>query len=182
MSSPLMLLDACVVVNLYASRCMEQILAAIDVPVAIADVVAREVQFVYRGGSGADAKEREVVDLQPVIAIGGLIVMVASEEAELLTFIDLAEELGQGEAMTASLAIHRGCAVVTDDRKATRVLATRGITCRTTLDLIRAWSDGQHITPAELHRVLIDVRQRGNYEPSRTHPLRDWWEYAMTAC
>jgi predicted nucleic acid-binding protein len=174
--TPLTLLDACAVVNLYATRCMGPILAAVNGPVAIVDVVAREAQFVFRGGAGDDAREREPVDLQLFVNDGLLAVIATEIEEELLTFVDLAVEIDEGEAMTAALAIHRGCVVVTDDRKASRVMTARGVSLRGSLDLIRLWSEGAAPTAETLRGALIDLRQRGNYEPARSHALRVWWE------
>lgn len=169
------LLDTCAVVNLYATRWMPDILAAVDGPVAIADIVAREAQFVLRGGTGEDAREREPIDLRPLIDAGLLQVIASDLEEELLTYIDLTLDIHPGEAMTGALAIHRGCVVAIDDRKASRVLAARGVALRTSLDVIRAWAEGAGISPRSLRNALVDVRQRGNYEPRRSHPLRTWW-------
>jgi predicted nucleic acid-binding protein len=158
---------------------MAHILAAVDGPVAVVDVVEREAQYVFRGGDGEDAKERESIDLQPSVAQGALTVIGSTDEEELLTYIDLAQELGAGEAMTAALAIHRGYTVVTDDRKAARVLAGQTVTLRTTLDLVRAWADHQAVSAEVLRVVLTDLRERGNYYPARSHPLRSWWDTAL---
>jgi hypothetical protein len=43
--------------------------------------------------------------------------------------------------MTAAVAILRNWVVVTDDRKASRELAARGVILHTTLDLVRAWHE-----------------------------------------
>lgn len=182
MSLPqLVLLDACTVVNLYASRKIQDILAVVDGSVGIADIVEREAQYILHGGGGDDALEREPVVLSPLVATGMLSIIATDDEAELLTFIDLSGELDEGEAMTAALAIHRGGIVVTDDRKATRILTDRGVACRTTPDLIKAWSEVVGLEPLALRLVLIDLRERGRYEPFRAHPLREWWDAAISA-
>lgn len=173
------LLDACAVVNLYATRRMDQILATIDGPVAVVDVVEREAQYVFQGGDGEDAREREPIDLQSLVFQGVLTVIEATHEEELLTFIDLTQELDDGEAMTAALAIHRGFTVVTDDRKAVRVLASRAVPLRGTLDVVKTWADRQAIESEALRVVLTDLRERGNYYPSRNHALRRWWDTAL---
>lgn len=170
------LLDACAVVNLYATRWIEPILAANGSSFAVSEVVASEAQFVLRGGPGEDAKEREPVDLGPLLAVGLLEVISTDVEEELLTFIDLLSEIDEGEAMTAALAIHRACAVVTDDRKASRVLSNHGVPLFTSLDLIRAWGNSPTVSQEILRAALSDLRQRGNYDPPRLHPLRDWWD------
>lgn len=183
--APITLLDACAVVSLYATRQMVEILRVVEGKVAVADLVAMEAQFVLRGGNGDDARERDPIDLGPLIDDGVLSVLSAGVEEELLTFIDLTQAFsrqgrgGQGEAMTAALAIHRQCIVVTDDRKATRILNEHGVLLRTTLDLIKAWADQEAIGADVLGVALLDLRDRGTYEPPRSHPLREWWEHAM---
>lgn len=137
------------------------------------------MQFVWRGGTGDDAREREQVDLQPFFDDGLLSVIATDDEDELLTFIDLTTVIAEGEAMTAAVAIHREWVVVTDDRKAARELAARGITLRTTLDLVRAWHESAGIPDAVLRDALAGLRQRGMYEPSRAHPLKGWWDSVL---
>jgi predicted nucleic acid-binding protein len=179
------LLDACAVVSLYATRQMVEILRVVEGKVAVADLVATEAQFVFRGGNGEDARERDPIDLGPLIDDGIISIISTDVEDELLTFIDLTKAFsrqgrgGQGEAMTAALAIHRQCIVVTDDRKATRILKEHGVLLRTTLDLIRAWADRGGIGADVLGAALLDLRERGTYEPPRSHPLREWWEGAL---
>ena len=56
-------------------------------------------------------------------------------------YIDLTQELDDGEAMTAAVAIHRRLPVVTDDRKALRVLERHALASHSTLDLVRNWSE-----------------------------------------
>lgn len=175
----MILLDACAVVNLYASRRMSDILDAVGGTVAIVDRVFREAQYVFRGGTGEDAREREPVDLEPLVALGLLSIWATDNETELLTFIDLTLELDEGEAMTAALAIHRGGTVVTDDRKAIRVLTQRSVPWRRSLELVKVWADRGGLDPNELAHVLADIRVRGSYLPSGNHPLLDWWESAL---
>ena len=141
--------------------------------------VSRSTSFA--ADEGEDAREREPVDLRPLISSGRLTVIATDDDSELMTFIDLTRELGEGEAMTAAIAIHRNATVVTDDRKAERVLASRNVPVRSTLDLIKDWSELHDIPVAEIRSALIDLRQRGSYEPRRHHPLRLWWEGVLAA-
>lgn len=178
-AQPLTLLDACAVVSLYATRWMAAILVANGGPFAVVDVVAREAQCVYRGGFSEDTREREPVALRPLLDDGLLSVLSTDDEEELLTFIDLSADVGAGEAMTAALAIHRGCVVVTDDRKASRILRSRGVPLRGSLDLVQVWSEAPEPNQEMLRAALVDLRQRGNYDPPRAHPLRAWWDEVM---
>ncbi len=170
------LLDACSVVGLFATRRMEEIVAAVPGPVAVVGIVASESQYVFRGGGEADAREREPIDFQSMTGRGAFSIIANGTEEELQTFIDLTKELQDGEAMTAALAIHRNCTVVTDDRKAERILTAHGVQVRCTLDLIKTWVDREQLPLEEIRRIFIDLRLRASYEPGRNHPFRPWWD------
>lgn len=166
------LLDACAVLSLYATRHMAEVIARVDGPVAVAELVLEEALYVRRVIDGKS--EREPVDLAPLIAAGALTVIAADNEEELQTFIDLAVHLDDGEAMTAALAIHRGHALVTDDAKAERLLAGR-VRLRSTLALVRDWVDAERIDDATLRDALTGIYERG-YQPPNRHELKDWWD------
>lgn len=166
------LLDACTVLSLYATRRMAAILAVVTGSVAIVDIVAQEALYVRHLVDGK--WEREPVDLSPLIATGALEVVDPDGEEEFQTFVDLAADLDDGEAMSAALAIHRRCVLVTDDRKTERLLASR-LRLRSTLDLIRAWTVADEVSDDLAREVLTAVYERG-YEPSTVHRLRPWWD------
>jgi hypothetical protein len=67
--------------------------------------------------------------------------------------------------------------LVTDDRKAERLLAGR-VQLRSTLDLVKSWADGAQVDRLELRAILTAIYERG-YEPSMQHPLKRWWESLM---
>lgn len=173
----LILLDACCVLNLYSTRRMEEILVARCERFGVVERVAAESLYVLRGGSGEDAAERDPVDLQQAHRLGILERLDLETEDESRAYVDFAAELDDGEAMTCALAIHRGAAIATDDRKARRVLRNRApeIGMHSTTELIKAWSDSQQISVQVLRQVLTDIRQRGCFMPSSQDPLLDWW-------
>jgi hypothetical protein len=166
------LLDACTVLSLDATRRMAEIVAVVSGPVAVTDVVHQEALYVRRIVDGVS--EREPVDLAPLIAANALSVIGTEDEDELQTFVDLAVDLDDGEAMTAALAIHRGYVLVTDDRKAERLLAGR-VQLRATLDLVKAWAEAAQVDAGALRTVLIGIYERG-YQPPNRHVLQAWWD------
>ena len=173
----LLLLDACTLINLFASRRERDILGAQGQAVGIVNVVRRETAFVFRGGDGDDAREREPINLEPAID-AYLLHVITPTDAELDDFVDLTLRFkGDGEAMTIAIALARGWTIVTNDRKAIRLIANR-IPVRSSLALIRTWSIKSGIDPESLRTVLRDIRTRGNYAPSIGHPLKDWWDGA----
>lgn len=164
------LLDACAVLSLYATSRMAEIIAAAPGPVAVSDMVLQEALYVRRIAEGVS--EREPVDLTPLVASRVLAVIGAEDEGELQTFIDLTVDLDDGEAMTAALAIHRAYALVTDDRKAERLLAGR-VQVRATLDLVKVWAEAEQVDDATLRAALTSIYERG-YQPSNRHALKPW--------
>lgn len=93
------------------------------------------------------------------------------------TYIDLASELDDGEAITISLALHNHCAIATDDRKALRVISNlSSITTISTLELVKKWSDTKKIDDAEIKHVLLNMLFCASYQPSEREPLQNWWK------
>lgn len=170
------LLDACAVLSLYATQYMTEILDTIGGPVAVVDLVVDEALYIRQIVEGQIELER--VDFGPLIGSGRLDVISAESDEELLTFIDLAVELDDGEAMSAALAIHRDCVLVTDDRKAERLLAGR-VRMRSTLDVVKHWTELRQVPQQEVRAALIGIDQRG-YRPARRHPLHGWWESILS--
>ena len=78
--------------------------------------------------SAQEPEEREPVEIGSLVTTGLIQVITLDNEAEAITFIDLASEMDDGEAMTCALAMHRECDVATDNRKARRVLSGVGLT------------------------------------------------------
>lgn len=170
-----LILDACAVLSLYATQRIQDILDALSASVAVTDVVLGEALYVVHIVDGQ--AERERVDLGPLVQTGRMDVIAAESEEELLTFIDLAVDLDDGEAMSAALAIHRDCVLVTDDRKAERLLAGR-VHMRSTLDVVKQWAELRQVPQPEVRAALIGIDQRG-YRPARRHPLYGWWESVL---
>lgn len=166
------LLDACAVLSLFATGRMGEILLLVVGTAAIVDLVAQEALYVRRVVEGEVVKEPVV--LGPLVESGRLTVITTDTEAELLTFIDLAVDLDDGEAMSAAIALHRNFVLVTDDKKVERLLAGR-VRLRPTLNLIKAWADAVGAEPDSLREVLALIDERG-YQPAKNHPYRQWWD------
>lgn len=177
-SQPFVLLDACCLLNLYATRRLTEILQANPVRFAVAERAAAETLYVRRGGSGDDADEQDPVDLQSLVSDGLLQILHLETDNEAASFVQFAAELDDGEAMTCALAVHRGAAVATDDRKALKVLGARapGVRVYTTAELIKSWAESEQVAESDLKRVLADVRERARFAPGKHDRLQAWWE------
>ena len=96
--------------------------------------------------------------------------------AEAATFVTLAADMDDGEAVTIAIARHRGFSGATDDRKARRSLAEAQVQVFSSLELLRMWCDSRSLSTREVTRLLTYVRDRGRFVPPRGDPLQGWWD------
>ena len=172
------LLDASCLLNLYATERFGEIAASLREQFAVAAyVVDREALYVLRRPAPDAAQEQVPVDLSPFEADGLVEVMRLERPAEEATFVALAALIDDGEAITAALALHRGCSVATDDRKARRVLGERAPTVPlvSTLDLLSEWAAATSIPASELRAVMERMRSGASYVPGPRDPRFEWW-------
>ncbi len=177
--SQILVIDACSVLNLYASRWMPDILRSTRNACHIASIVRQESQFVLRGGSGDEAGEPEPIDFTDLIQPELLAIADLETEEEALLYIDLSTRLDDGEEMTIALAVMRGWTVVTDDRKAGRISIELGVAVLSSIELVYRWATDQSIAEPVLRSCVSDIRRRARWEPQQSHPLRSWWDQLM---
>lgn len=189
----LVLLDACCLINLFATGRAEELLAGLPYELAVSGYVAAdevlEIDSIQPDEAGDPvAQEHPRLALRPLIsdlADRGVLELMnletAEEERELVRF---ARDLDDGEAHTAALAVTRGARVATDDRKAIRVLRAawreRGDTgdpILRTSQLLFPWAEALGLADDELARLLRDVARRASFFPPRDDPhVQRWME------
>jgi len=173
------LLDACCLINLFASAHVEDILSTIPAPFGVAAAVRREALYILSEHVDEEPlNEPEPVSVEPLVASGLLTILHPESEQEEATYIDFAADLDDGEAMTCALAIHRSYDIATDERKAIRILGERApqVVIYTTASLVRWWVETGHIDPQSVGNALDAIQVRGRFRPGRNDPLLSWWE------
>src|SRR5260221_7209095 len=104
-----LLLDACCVINLFATQREAEILAALGQPVSVAAHVAyEEALYIYSGPPENVRQSKAQIQFEPLIESGLVTVASLAGEREQEMFVRLAAALDDGEAMTAAIAIERG--------------------------------------------------------------------------
>ncbi len=172
------ILDACCVVNLYASRHFGRILETIPASVAVATYVRnKEARKIYGGPDEHVMQREEQIDLQPFIDRGLLTLVSPESEAENVTYVNFAAALDDGEAITGAIAVHRHWAIGTDDRRALAFFAKAAPQLQrlSTLELMKHWVDTSDLPADVVGTALRNVRLRARYEPHAKHPLYEWW-------
>ena len=175
-----MILDACCVINLYATGRMAEIMDALPQAVFVSDYVKdREALAIYESTDDTALQERrkETIDIEPLMQSGSLssIALDCDKEGEL--FVRLAERIDDGEAHTGAIAISRDWSVATDDGKAIKVLTQMSprIQIVQTPDIIKFWAEHTRAGIELVRQTLLNIELRANYLPSKKHPLKKWW-------
>jgi hypothetical protein len=173
----LLLLDACCVINLYATGRMREILRALPYRCAAARyVIDREVLLL--APDSERSHERERIDLVLVIDEGLLEVMDVESDADKQELVRLAREIDDGEAQTCALARFRGASVASDDRKVLRLLDREQVTAVRTAELLHEWSLRAEPGAAIVRDALRRVEALASFRPRAGAPLSDWWRSA----
>ena len=173
------ILDACCVINLYASKQIEEILDTIPKSVCIAAYVKNEeILRTY----DISSNRAEDIDLQSLIDQGVLILVDLNLKTEAETRVSLATVLDDGEAVTGAIAIHRNWAIATDDKAAIKVFGREvpHLQIITTPELIKYWADKTKPPPEIINQCLQNIAVGASYRPSKKHHLYDWWQNYFT--
>jgi predicted nucleic acid-binding protein len=126
-----------------------------------------------------DEENEGAIQFETAITQGLLLVVDFESELEEETFVNYAFELGDdGESATCAIAITRGWAIATDDKKAISFIQKEAphLQILSTLEMIKTWSEGENLASDELRTLLSAIRSKGRYTPHRNHPLLSWWD------
>jgi predicted nucleic acid-binding protein len=173
------ILDACCIINLFASRQTRAILETIPKSLSVAAYVKdHEVLKIYSGPIDSVQESYELIDLQPFIEDNLLILVDIETDVEAETYINLAARLDDGEAITGAIALNRNWAIATDDSASVRLFQSNApdTPIVSTLDLVKYWVDTNEPNEDIIRAALLNIRVRGRYEPHRNHPLNEWWQ------
>lgn len=112
-----LLLDACCILNFWASGHLMEILKAIPAQVAVTQVVLEEeLQILQRLKNEGD---KSAIQFEKAINQEIIKTVDFDSDAEAETFVNyLTNNLDDGEALTCAIAFHRQWAIATDDKKA----------------------------------------------------------------
>jgi hypothetical protein len=175
---PLLLLDACCLINFFATGRIEEILEILPFRCATSRLVAtREVLAIGRDPVGTDPIQRDVLSPSALERLENLALLELATEQEVDDFIRFAAELDDGEASVCALAVARGCPVATDDRRALKVLnkALPAVPAVQTPQLLYTWAQLSRASNVAIAEALRAVRRRARFYPRRDAPHFAWW-------
>lgn len=170
-------IDACCLIDLFATGHTEAILRAAGIDWHLPSAVQGEVQHVRQHDPTQPGQFLKIaVDLSPLINSGVLQVCEPNNQTEQDRFVLYATQFrSDGEAMCIALAEQRGWLVATDDSKAIRVAQQAGLTVLSCPELVKRWADATKPDQATLCKVLQDIHVLALFKPNPRMPEYQWW-------
>lgn len=170
---PPLLLDACVTINLVAAGPIHQIARSVGHSCLITRQAANEVGHLR---DTTDGETRVTpVHLTDHVQTGAFEIIDLTPE-EIPLFVELASLVDDGEASTIAVAIKRGIPLATDDRKARRLCAERGLDLPTgTVTLIRHYCEAQALDHTHISHLLQRISSCASFQAPRGDPDLKWW-------
>lgn len=173
---PQRIVEACCLINLYASRNVLDILRVLEGGLFVPDLVKDESLFIRKEDEqDTTILVPETVDLTEAIAEGLLHRCQLEDEVEAECFVRFAAAVDDGEAICLALAKCRNWMVATDDRKAVRLATAEGIGTITTAEIVRLWADSCKAKDAAVAKILQCIERYARFRPRKDSPLHDWW-------
>jgi predicted nucleic acid-binding protein len=173
---PQRIVDACCLINFYASGNVLGILRALDGGLFVPDLVQGESPFIRK----EDDQDRtilvpEAINLTEALNEGLLHSCQLENDVESEHFVQYAAAVDDGEAVCLALAKCRHWVVATDDRKATRLARAEGIATITTAEIVKLWADSCKATDKAVAEILQRIERCARFRPRNDFPLHDWW-------
>ncbi len=175
-----LVLDACCILNFSASGHFIEIIRSIPAQVVVTEVVRRKELITLQ--RLADEQNESAIQFETAISQGLILVVDFESAVEEEKFVNYVFELqDDGESATFAVAICRGWAIASDDKRAVSFFKREAphLQILSTLEVVKYWSEQVNLTSTELRTVLTAIRIKGKYVPYRNHPLFSWWENLM---
>ena len=180
---PAVILDACGILNLYASGRFLSILTTLANEWYLPSAVEKESQK-YRQPDPEDPEKLIVVpiDLLPAINGGVLTRCDCDSDEEIELYLQIAARISDdGESMGLAIAKCRGWSVLTDDKKARKIAAELRVNALSTTEIMKQWAESVKPGAAELSATLAAIERFANYVPARSAANYDWWVASIKA-
>jgi hypothetical protein len=174
---PRRIIDTCCLLDLYAGWNELEPLAQMQSKWYVCTATMNEARYI-RDFDSAGNMVQVPVDLGPSLE-QKLILTVDATDEEFSSFLQYAGQLGDGEAMSLAIALHRNWVLATDDGKATKMAIDAGVETTSTPEIIKTWTELNDDNLGNLNSVLLRIEMRACFRPSRSSPLFGWWsEYS----
>jgi len=175
------IIDTCCLLNLYTTGIPESVLDHFG-GVHVSEHVQSEALWIREFDKESPPQLiPKQIDLTHCINDGVISICRLESDQEFELFVQMAQELDDGEASVLAIAKSRSWIAATDDKKARRIAAEHEIKTITTSEMIHAWTTSQQMSNAEVGSLLLNIQQFGRFVPRRSDLRYEWWQEMLEA-
>jgi predicted nucleic acid-binding protein len=170
--------DACSVLNLLATRREIAIVQALDLHLVVTPQVGSEALTLWTPPDADGQRTREPTSTDALRQGGYLETRELEGDAVIDDFISAAARIQDADASCIALAGASGLPLLTDDRKERRVARELfpNIELVSTLDVLADGGRALRWSEPEFRAAANDLRWRGNFAPPRSDPRGQWYD------
>ena len=170
------IVDACCLINLYASGRFVEIVRAQGGQFFVPERVQAEALSIRKPDAEDATKQvAEPIDLTAALETGVIQQCRVEGRAENEHFVRYATQLDDGEAACLAIAKRRGWTIATDDKKAIRMATTEEVAVITTPELLYRWVETTAPHESRIAQVLRNVERFAHFRLGRTASHYRWW-------
>ncbi|HKY36950.1 MAG TPA: hypothetical protein VJN18_13485 [Polyangiaceae bacterium] len=170
-------IDACCMLNLLATKREVDIVGALEIHLLETEFVSRETLFLWTEPDGDGLRHKEPASTENLRKAGLLETHQLDTEPLVDTFVFAAERVKDSDASCIALAGVLKLPLLTDDRKERRIATDMfpAIELLSTLDVLASAAPALTWNDDDLGVVASDLRWRGNFVPPRKDPRSEWY-------
>ena len=173
---PARIIDACCLINLYASGKPIEVIRAFGGDFFIPRQVRNEALMIRkRDEEDGTNYVSEPIDLSKALGAGDICECQVEERIENDYFVRYAMELDDGEAACMAIAKCRGWAIATDDRKAIRLAKSEEVGVVTTPELVYRWAKIAKPKDSEVAQALRNIELFARFRLGESAAHYRWW-------
>jgi predicted PhzF superfamily epimerase YddE/YHI9 len=172
-----LVIDACCILNVLASRIEVDIVRANDLKLIISDRAHGETLFLHSPPDDDGLRLKRPASTKHLRAAGHLEIRALDTAALVDAFIECAAQLRDADASCVALAGVLDLPLVTDDGKEKRVAQAvfPKIEILSTLSILHDTARVLNLSDDDLLRLATNLRWGGNFAPPRRDPLASWY-------
>ena len=167
-------IDACCLINLCAVGDLQRWLSSLGFEWHLPSAVLQETLYL-RATDDEGNPTAEDIEIERLLEAGLMAECTVQSGDEMPSYVELAADLDDGEAMALAIARARGWILATDDRKARRRAAEMDVQVITTPELMRRSAGRSALSAGEIRTALQRIQRHARFVPAGDFPEYEWW-------
>ena len=169
-------LDACCLINLCAAGKILRAGSGLGLNLHVPCKVVEETLYILQLDPDDPSRlVKHPIELDRYAAAGALQKCDLIGQEEIVLFVQMAVQLGDGEAACYAIAKSRGWTLATDDRRARKFAGQAGIPVITTPELVKLWAENTHASREDTIAVMENIQRLAYFVPRPNSPEYAWW-------